>query len=187
MTDTLTTITGHESVVFSRGDAWALWGKSPHMAVCGGRVYLGSADSLEYRIHAPDGRLERLVRVPGRDLTLSDEEIRAGYEVFVPDPSDIDDITREIMDEQRDRTHRPAYRAMVVDTDGNVWLEGYQGRHELEEPRVWQVFDASGEWLGPVTLPPRFQVFRIGPGWILGMRPDELDVQHIQLLPLSRG
>lgn len=185
--DTLTTVPGYESVVFSQGDGRALWGKNSHLAVHGDGVYLGSADSLEYQIRSPDGRLRRVVRVPGYDLTLSDGEIQAERNAFMPDPSEAGPIIREIMNEQPDRSHRPAYADMVVDADGNVWLEEYLGRHEQGEPVEWQVFDPEGRWLGSVTLPPRFHVFRIGPDWILGKRPDQLDVEHIQLLRLSRG
>lgn len=186
VTDTLTTIRGYESVVFTRGDAWALWGKNSHLAVHGDQIYVGSADSVEYEVYSADG-LERIVRVPGFDLTLSREDIRAEHSAYLPDPSEASAVVREIMDLQPERTHRPAYNDMVVDAQGNVWLQMYQGRHELSEPTEWLTFDSAGEWLGSVTLPPRFRVFRIGSDWILGKVPDELDVEHVQLLALSRG
>lgn len=185
--DTLSTLAGYESVVFSRGDAVALWGKEGHLHVRGDTVYLGTADSLAYEVRSEDGRLLRRVRVPGYDLTLSAEEIEAERQTLVPDdPSQLDAIGREILDRQPVRTHRPGYQRMVVDALGYVWLGAYQGRHERDEPRDWRVFAPDGEWLGVVTLPPRFRVFRIGPEWILGRRADELDIQHIQLLRLSR-
>lgn len=186
VTDTLVTVPGYQSVVFSRGDAWALWGKKSHLAVRGDRVHVGSADSLEYRVLAPDGALRRVVRVPGFDLALSGAEIRAARDAVMPDPSEAGPITREIMEEQPEWTHRPAYAAIKVDAEGYVWLEAYRGRHERDEPVRWRVFGPEGRWLGSVTLPPRFHVFRIGPDWILGKRPDALDVEHIQLLRLRR-
>jgi hypothetical protein len=184
--DTLVTVNGYESVVFSQGDAWSLWGKDAHLAVYGDDVYLGTADSLEYQVFSPEGRLKRIVRVPGYDLTLSREEIRAERSAYMPDPAEANATTREVMDLQPDRTHRPAYSDMIVDDYGNVWLRRYQGRHEQQEPTEWLIFAPNGEWLGSMALPPRFHVFQIGPDWIIGKRPDELDVEHIQLLRLSR-
>jgi hypothetical protein len=185
--DTLSTIPGGESVVFSRGDARAMWGKNSHLAVYHDEVYLGSADSMEFQVRSPDGQLQRIVRVPGYDLTLSRAEVQAEYAAVMPDPSNASPVLREIMELQADRSHRPAYSNMVIDVYGNVWLRGFQGRHEEMEPTDWYVFDVAGEWLGSVALPPRFDVFRIGPDWILGKRPDELDIEHIQLLQLSRS
>lgn len=184
--DTLSTIPGGESVVFGGGDAWALWGKNSHLAVHGNDVYVGSADSVEYQVLSPDGELQRLVRIPGYDLTLSQHEVESEYAAFMPDPSNASPVLREIMDQQPDRSHRPAYSDIVIDVHANVWLKRFQGRHEESEPTVWFVFDLSGEWLGSVALPAQFDVFRIGSDWIVGKRPDELDVQHVQLLRLTR-
>lgn len=184
--DTLTTIPGWESVVHSRGDAWAVWAKKAHLAVHGDEVYLGSADEMEYQVRSSDGRLQRLVRVPGYDLTLSPAEIEAENATYMPDPSAASSRVREIMDRQPMRTRRPAYSAMIVDTEGYVWLKLYQGHHERPEPTEWLLFDTTGRWLGSIGLPPQFDVFRIGPDWILGKREDELEVEHVQLLSLSR-
>lgn len=185
VTDTLTIVPGLESVVFSKGDAWALWGKNAHLTVHRDDIYVGAADSVEYKVYSSGG-LDRIVRVPGYDLTLSREDTQAEHTAYLPDPSEASPVVREIMDLQPKRSHRPAYSDMVVDVQGNVWLQLYQGRHELSEPTKWLTFDSAGQWLGSVTLPARFHVFRVGRDWILGKVPDELDVEHIQLLGLSR-
>lgn len=184
--DTLTTIPGAESVVFSQGDARALWGKNGHLAVRGDEIYLGTADSVEYKVFAPDGHLQRIVRIPGYDLSLSGSQIEREREAYFPDSLPPNPVFREVMDAQPNRDHRPGYEDMVIDESGNVWVKAFKGQHERREPTNWLVFDATGKWLGSVVLPPRFEVFRIGPDWILGKRPDELDVEHIQLLALSR-
>ena len=185
--DTLTTIPGGESVVFSQGDARALWGKKGHLAVFDREIYLGTADSVEFQILGLDGRLKRIVRVPGYDLTLSGSEIQSERDARFPDSLvTTNPMVRDVMDAHPNRSHRPGYAQMMLDAYGNVWLQAFQARFETPEPTQWLVFDPVGEWLGSVALPPEFEVFRIGPDWILGKRPDELDVEHIQMLALSR-
>lgn len=185
--DTITSIPGHESVVYSRGDAGALWGKQGHLATHGGNVFLGWADSLAYQVWSQNGKLLRIVRVPGFDLSLTPKQIEREIRAYMPDPAKASPTRRAIMEVQPSRTHRPAYGKMVVDTEGYVWLRAHQGLHERNEKTLWQVFAPSGSWSGTVVLPSRFTVFRIGEDWILGMRPDDLDVEHIQLLRLHRS
>ncbi len=184
--DTLTTIQGAESVVFSSGDAVALWGKRGHLAVRGSEILVGSADGVEFHVLGPDGELRQIVRAPEYDLELSSAEVRAELNALFPDSLNLSATAREIRDAQPARTHRPGYQALVIDELGNTWLQAYEAFHEAGEPREWLVFDAEGQWLGIVELPPRFQVFRIGEDWILGKRIDELDVEHVQVLSLSR-
>ncbi len=183
--DTLTTIQGNESVVFEMGDAAALWGKRGRMEARGGAVYLGSSDSVSFEVFGPRGQ-RRIARVPGYDLALTQADIDGELSTWFPDSVPPDPFSRAIQDAQPERTHRPGYQDLVVDATGSVWLEAFRGLHEASEPANWEVFDPSGEWLGSVTLPPGFKVFRIGTDWILGKNRDELDVEHIQLLALTR-
>lgn len=53
-------------------------------------------------------------------------------------------------------------------------------------PEAWLVFAASGEWLGDVELAPGFRILNIGSDEILGVRSDEMDVEHPQILRLTR-
>ncbi|HEX2168517.1 MAG TPA: hypothetical protein VHG09_14880, partial [Longimicrobiales bacterium] len=52
--------------------------------------------------------------------------------------------------------------------------------------REWHVFDRKGSWLGSVSLPARFLPYQIGATWILGSSRNELDVETVQVLRLSR-
>jgi hypothetical protein len=57
----------------------------------------------------------------------------------------------------------------------------------LDEPRKWEVFDPAGAWLGTLSTPARFSVLEIGRDYVLGVRRDDLDVEHVQVLRLRRG
>ena len=47
--------------------------------------------------------------------------------------------------------------------------------------------DAEGTWLGNVAIPDRFTVSDITMQAVLGVWRDELDVEHPQVLRLSRN
>jgi hypothetical protein len=48
------------------------------------------------------------------------------------------------------------------------------------------VYDANGGPLARVRLPARFDPFHIGKDFVLGVRKDELDVEHVELYRLTR-
>jgi hypothetical protein len=78
----------------------------------------------------------------------------------------------------------PAYRDLYVDETRHIWVERYRLPWETE--RVWDVLEPSGRWLGAVTLPGRFWLHRAGERYLLGTHMDSLDVERVQLYPLSR-
>jgi hypothetical protein len=186
VTDTIAVIPGHESVVYDGGDSGALWGKQGHLATDGERVYLGWSDSLEYQVWSPEGDLLRIVRVPGVNLTLTPKQVEAEIRAYMPDPGKASPARRAIMEVQPDRTHRPAYRDMVVDAEGYVWLQEHQGVHERSADTRWFIFHPNGTWLGSIVMPARLTIFRIGKDWVLGKRLDEWDVEHVELYRLTR-
>ena len=49
------------------------------------------------------------------------------------------------------------------------------------------MLDADGTWLGTVEMPDRFRVAQITMDAVLGVREDALDIQHPQLLRLTRN
>jgi hypothetical protein len=57
---------------------------------------------------------------------------------------------------------------------------------DLDAPSVWEIFEASGRFLGSLELPPRFEPFEIGGDYVLGVLKDELDIEHLQLLALTK-
>ena len=46
-------------------------------------MYLGDAERLEYRILEPSGQLQRIVRVPGEDLRISEEELEKEKDLYL--------------------------------------------------------------------------------------------------------
>lgn len=120
--DTIATLPGSESFLFDRGSANPLFARTGHVAVRGGRIYLGSADSLEYAIYASDGQLNQIVRVPGFDLRLSEAEIEAERIARTAlQPPNLPRWYWEVEEGLPAPKTRPAYSSLRVDEAGAVW------------------------------------------------------------------
>lgn len=77
----------------------------------------------------------------------------------------------------------PALTDIRVDEDGNTWVEEFQ----LEEgPRRWRVISASGDDVAMVLVPSGFTPHQIFRERILGIYPDEFDVERVQIRRLER-
>jgi hypothetical protein len=71
-------------------------------------------------------------------------------------------------------TSVPAFDALVLDDDGNLWVGPY-GRQDA----VWHVFDPAGAWLGPVTFPAPILQLSFRDGRYYGLTLDSMDVEHV--------
>ncbi|MFC1661661.1 hypothetical protein ACFL3S_09455 [Gemmatimonadota bacterium] len=187
--DTIATVAGYEEFQWESGavSAVPLFLRDSHFAVHQGRIYVGDADQMEFRVYSVAGQLEYVVRAPTFDLSLSGQEIQAEREARLGLNSSA--RRRDLLDAIPDPETRPAYSDLLVDSDGFIWAEHSQGRTLKlmgDRPSQWTVFSPDGEWLGAVELPGRFYVFEIGWDYVLGRRHDDQDVEHVELLRLNR-
>jgi len=186
LVDTVTEFAGFEGYLFGGGDMRPLFGRAGHVAVGQGRMVVGTSDAMEYQVYSTSGRLERIVRVPEYDLALSAAELSAERAAVLPDGMNAPPLYRDAVSALPSPDTRPAYADLVVDSEGFVWVAEFLGRTEADEPTDWEVFSSQGEWLGTVRLPARFRTDEIGPDYVLGIRRDEDDVEHVQMLRLKR-
>ena len=75
----------------------------------------------------------------------------------------------------------PPWSALHLDRAGHVWIELGPTGDALE---YW-VFDRDGVFLGPVIVP-EMRILEIGENYLLGVRTDDVDVQHVQLHDLTK-
>lgn len=185
--DTLATVPGFESFEAPGISARALFHKDVHLATHGGRLYVGTADSMEYRVMTPDGATEHVVRVPGFDLQLTPEHVQDERDAIKASwPRSPPPRVVQIEEALPHPATRPAYQDLLVDAEGFVWVAEHHGFKERDDPTDWRLFSPDGEWLGSIRLPGRFTVFEIGPDYILGVQIDDMDVEHVQVLALER-
>lgn len=182
---------GSESYV-SVGENYAsgapLFGKAAHVAVLGQRIFRGTSDAMEVEELDMTGSLVRILRIPGYPLDLSADRIAAEREArFEELPSALPAFIRQLVEDLPAPATRPAYANMLVDPSGAVWLELYRGISERDRPQEWLILDADGTWLGKVEVPRRFTVMEVRMDRMLGVWRDEVDVEHPQVLRLTRN
>ncbi|MYH50997.1 MAG: hypothetical protein F4151_16125 [Gammaproteobacteria bacterium] len=190
--DSIGEMRGTESYAFVRDGMVAgappLFGKTSHIAVLGQRIFRGSAITMQVEELDMTGRLVRIIRIPGYPLDLSDAQVAAERDArlggFRPGSTS---VFRRLAEDLPDARTRPAYAEILVDPSGAIWLELFRGESEQDQPREWVVLDADGTWLGTVEVPRRFTVMEITMDTVLGVREDELDVEHPQVLRLTRN
>lgn len=76
-----------------------------------------------------------------------------------------------------------AYASVKADASGHLWVEEY--RLPDEERRRRSVYDFDGCVREVVDMPRDLEVFEIGSDYVLGRTQDELDVEQVQVWPLS--
>jgi hypothetical protein len=99
-------------------DAIPIFGRDAHLGVRHGRFLLGSAETMEYRIHTPDGALARIVRVPDYDLAIDEEMLDAERTARLGMNSSPG--SRELLSLLPTPSARPAYSEPRVDSEGCV-------------------------------------------------------------------
>ena len=170
----------------SGGTIGVFFGKSSHVAAMGQRIFNGANDMMQVEELDMSGNLVRILRIPGYPLELSDAQIAAERDFFL-DRSPPGSPFRQGFEDAPASDTRPAYNDILVDPSGAVWLQLHRGASEQDQPEEWLVLDADGTWLGTVEIPDGFNVSDITMDAVLGVWEDELDVEHPQMLRLTRN
>lgn len=160
------------------------FGKVLQLRVAGDRLVVGTGDTYEIREYDPSGRLRRIVRQHHEAARVSETDIAAVKAARRearraerhPLPEEPDDAV--VFPERK-----PHFGDLLIADDGRLWVREYD-QPATHQPSRWEVFAREGRWLGHVILPPRFRPTHIGAAFVLGVRPDDYDVPHVQLLRL---
>jgi len=163
-----------------------VFGRRPVAAAYGDAFYFGHTDSYELAQYDQSASLLRLIRKAQPNLTVTAEDTERLIEDEMADAEDESQraFIRQMYAEMPLPETMPAYRSLVVDTEGNLWVEEYR-RPGDEQPR-WTVFDPDGVMLGQVEMPAQFTVYQIGSDFVLGRWTDGLDVEHVRLYALLK-
>lgn len=156
----------------------------PRLAVGGGQIWAGTGERYEILGFGRAG-LERIIRLERETRPLTPAVIDQIVEARL---AEADDQARPGLRRTYERMTFPdiipAYRTIVVDRANYVWVE--ETTVGTVAHRTWTIFDPRGRVAGQTELPADFQVYDIGPDWILGQRLTELDVPIIVLHDLVR-
>ena len=164
-----------------RGTSPLPLGRNLLQTIAGDRVYVGTGDAYEVAAYGLDGTLEMLIRleVPERPVTDADIEAYIERQLGGLDDSERRERLRRSYLKIEFPKHLPPYAAFVVDDAGTLWIQDFPGPRDEEV--VWRRFSPDGHYIGRAIMKAGLKVFEIGGGYLLGVRRDELDVEHVQL------
>ena len=162
-------------------------GRKAISTVVGSRVFLGVTDRLELRGYGADGGLATILRVDIPPTPMS-EEIKNRWMDYrlqtVTDP----DERRQVRQRSKDLPwpdSLPVFSDVKGDSEGNLWVRRFLPVYD-QGPDEWWVFGTDGAFLARVDLPPAFRLDAIGSDFLLGVRADELGVEHVVRFRLEK-
>lgn len=169
----------------------APFGVSPDWAVRDDRLYYGDGSRWGVTVlDALQGRPVMNIRLnrPLRPVTAEDRErFREGW--LGPREGE----ARTEMAQELDRLifpeSMPAWDRLLVEPDGHLWLREYLPPWEVAErgERPWWVFAPDGVLAASVSVPASVDpVYEVGSDGLLARARDALDVERVQLIPVSR-
>ncbi len=162
-----------------------MFGRSTEYGIHGNRFYVASNDSYEVRVHGRDGMLQSIVRKQHEHPDVTDADIAAWKERQLDGtPEGMRQAMTDVVESTPIRETMPAYRNILLDRAGNLWVEEYR-RPSDTVPR-WTVFSTEGEMLGTLSVPERFVIRDAGDDYVLGTWRDELEIERVQMYELIK-
>lgn len=168
--------------------------RSTFVAVGDDRVYIGTSDSYEIRVHRSDGGFQRVVRranvpqIPVGDALIN-EEVEATI-AGRPGTSRLADVTdpiairENILSLPRVPT-LPVFSGLIVTDTGDLWVREYLPTWVSEGSVEWTIFDREGRMKGSVLVPRGVRVLQVGSDFILGLIEDDLEVEKVRLYGIA--
>lgn len=165
------------------------FGKSTVAAVQGGIVFVGTGDRYEVSGYEPGMGLLALIRADRDPIPVTEADIEGYRRELVTIGGEGDAQAKR----QQERLlaaapypkTMPALTTIVPDPEGNLWVQ--DPPKPGQDNDTWTVFSPDGQARGTVRLPHRLTVQQIGADWVLGIRRDDDDVEHVQLYELRKG
>ena len=166
---------------FSRGLHEAQWQDA---------LVIATDDRYELRAYGvSDGALAGIVRREHSNRAPTRAEVveaLLGALIEAEQPEEIIEMFRPAYEEGPMVESFPAFRAVVADALGHLWVREYTPP-DIERPAgLWTVFDPEGRVLGFVETPLELDVYEIGADYLLGRARDEIGIERVQVWELER-
>ncbi|MCY4572627.1 MAG: hypothetical protein OXF01_07465 [Gemmatimonadetes bacterium] len=169
-------------MAFSRGLEEAAWE---------GMLVIAPNDRYELRAYGmSDGALAKIVRREHSNRAPTrDEVVEAMHRAFTDgdQPEEVIEMFRPAYDEAPIVEGLPAFRSVLADPLGHLWVQEYTPPDVDRPAPLWTVFDPDGRALGFVETPAGLSVFEIGADYLLGRATDEMGIERIQVWALERA
>jgi len=161
-------------------------GKQPVIAIGPDRIYTGTADTYTITMYDLSGKVIGTFSKPTAQLAVTKADIDLAIE---DEAAGKDDVGRERVRKSYEAIELPktipAYKAMLVDSEGMVWIRDY--RRASPTFAQWTVFTRDGKQIAEVQLPLHLTVSEIGRDYVLGKYIDPVeDIPEIRMYRLRR-
>jgi len=157
-------------------------GRNAAFAILPDGIVGGANDRFEISRWDLDGNLLRTSRFPDLDERLTVERIQELRDLWIEGAENQAERIEHIdmvFDPELAPDIRPAFRRLLQDMDGRVWVQENDPWNP-EEPRWWLLDDETGVLLGHVQFPAEFEVHEIGPDYLLGVHRDFTELAHVR-------
>lgn len=161
-------------------------GKQPVIAIGRDRIYVGTADTYTITMYDLAAKKLGTFSKPGAQLAVTPADIDLAIE---DEAAGGDDVKRARVRKSYQEIELPktipAYKAMLVDSEGMVWIRDY--RRANPTLARWTVFTREGKQVAEVQLPLHLTVSEIGRDYVLGKFIDPVeDIPEIRMYRLRR-
>ena len=142
---------------------------------------------FEVRELDPDGGLTRILRIQGSTDPVTSEMIEGWARRMRETPPGIDVEPRYVKeyDGYPIPSHLPAFRSLLLDSEGWVWAEIYGW--DPHEPVRWALFDPDGRARGVMRMPAGFELRSVGANRLLGVWRTDFGEEFVHSYRLRRS
>jgi hypothetical protein len=142
-------------------------GKEPRVAIGRTHAYVALADSVFVRTFTFDGKEGAPLRLAASPVASTIADKRADMETMIAIVGEKARNSVETLYSSMPYAKTlPATRDLVVDTEGNLWVQRYP---RGGAPTVrWDVFAPGGVVLASLQLPSTFELYEVGRDYVLG-------------------
>jgi hypothetical protein len=83
---------------------------------------------------------------------------------------------------------KPAHGRLLLDPAGQLWVNQWNlWADHLKDGPQWWVFDPDGRMVATARMPEGFRAFHVGDDVVLGRVQDQLGVERVVRMPLTRS
>lgn len=166
-----------------------------------GRLLTARNNAMRFEVWSGDGSLQRVITLPYEPKPVSERDQR----VFLDAIADAarqqgapPEAVEQFLQQASFADNYPAFVSLALGPLESVWaqrfvsgeeLAGEEGTFNIQDlgSSTWDVFDADGRYLGPVTFPGKYQPIRAIGDRFYGIARDEMDVQSLKVYRIETG
>jgi hypothetical protein len=152
-----------------------------YAGVADGRLVAGSAAKPELVVLELDGGTTRIIRWTGQATPISNAYIQTFIQERTATLDDPAPLRQQILESEHPDSF-PRFDA-ILGGQGQLWVRPYRLPGE-SGPSRWRVHDGDGRLIAVADVPAGLTLYEVGPDRVVALTTDDLDVQHVVVLPV---